>query len=104
MLGQVLAGPGDIARIAAAIAYNSMDLLQAPHTWSGIEMALWDLLGRARGVPAWKLLGHDRAWPKTPCASVLFGADAKEALTRAQGIRADGFRAAKFGWAPMAFC
>lgn len=101
VLGQVLDGPGDIARIAAAIAYNSMDLLQAPHTWSGIEMALWDLLGRARGVPAWKLLGYDRAWPKTPYASVLFGADAQETLTRAQGIRADGFRAAKFGWAPF---
>jgi L-alanine-DL-glutamate epimerase-like enolase superfamily enzyme len=101
VLGQRLDGPGDIARIAADVAYNSMDLLQAAHTWSGIEMALWDLLGRIRGEPAWKLLGHDRAWPKTPYASVLFGADPQETLARALAIRAKGFRAAKFGWAPF---
>lgn len=101
VLGQVLDQPADIARIAAAVAYNSMDLLQAAHTWSGIEMALWDLLGQVRGVPAWALLGYDRAWPKTPYASVLFGADPQETLIRAQGIRAQGFRAAKFGWAPF---
>ena len=45
VLGRALHGPNDIAAIAADVAYNSMDLLQAAHTWSGIEMALWDLLG-----------------------------------------------------------
>ena len=49
VLGQALDGPADIARIAALIEYDSMDLLQAAHTWSGIEMALWDLLGRKAG-------------------------------------------------------
>src|ERR1700730_1751456 len=37
VLGQTLDGPADIARIAAKIEYDSMDLLQAPHTWSGVE-------------------------------------------------------------------
>jgi L-alanine-DL-glutamate epimerase-like enolase superfamily enzyme len=78
-----------------------MDLLQASHTWSGIEMALWDILGKSRGLPAWRLLGHDRAYPKVPYASVLFGTTAQETLDRARAIRADGFRAAKFGWAPF---
>jgi L-alanine-DL-glutamate epimerase-like enolase superfamily enzyme len=87
--------------MAADVAYNSMDLLQAAHTWSGIEMALWDLLGKARGEPAWRLLGFGRAYPKVPYASVLFGATAEETLERARAIRADGFRAAKFGWAPF---
>src|SRR3546814_1012690 len=41
VLGQRIDAPADIARIAAAGAYNSMDLLPAPHTWSGIEIALW---------------------------------------------------------------
>jgi hypothetical protein len=36
VLGQTLDGPADIARIAARIDYDSMDLLQAPHTWSGV--------------------------------------------------------------------
>ena len=48
VLGATLDGPEDIKRMAATIAYNSMDLLQAAHTWSGIEMALWDVLGKAR--------------------------------------------------------
>lgn len=101
VLGETLGGPDDIRRIAATVAYNSMDLLQAPHTWSGIEMALWDVLGKARGVPAWKLLGYERAYPKVPYASVLFGATPQQTLERAKSIRANGFRAAKFGWAPF---
>ena len=58
VLGERLNGPDDIARMSASVAYNSMDLLQAAHTWSGVEMALWDLLGRQRGVPAYQLLGY----------------------------------------------
>ena len=101
VLGETLDGPDDIRRMAATLAYNSMDLLQAAHTWSGIEMALWDLLGHARGTPTWKLLGYDRAYPKTPYASVLFGTTPQETLDRAREMRGLGFRAAKFGWAPF---
>jgi L-alanine-DL-glutamate epimerase-like enolase superfamily enzyme len=101
VLGRALRRPDDIRGMAADVAYNSMDLLQAAHTWSGIEMALWDLLGKARGEPAWRLLGYDRVWPKLPYASVLFGTSPQETLERARRILADGFRAAKFGWAPF---
>lgn len=101
VLGQTLDSPEDIKRMAAVVAYNSMDLLQAAHTWSGIEMAMWDLLGHVRGVPTWKLLGYDKAYPKTPYASVLFGTTAQETLERAREMRGLGFKAAKFGWAPF---
>lgn len=101
VLGHVLGGVDDIRAMAAAVSYNSMDLLQAAHTWSGVEMALWDLLGKARGLPVWKLLGYEQAYPKMPYASVLFGATAQETLDRSRQIRRDGFRAAKFGWAPF---
>lgn len=101
VLGETLDGPADIRRMSATVAYNSMDLLQAAHTWSGIEMAMWDLLGRARGVPAWKLLGYDAAYPKIPYASVLFGSTPQATLERALEMRGRGFRAAKFGWAPF---
>lgn len=101
VLGETLDGPDDIRRMAANIAYNSMDLLQAAHTWSGIEMALWDLLGKVRGEPAWKLLGYKRAFPKLPYASVLFGTTPQQTLERAKAQAQLGFRAAKFGWAPF---
>ena len=101
VLGKPLHDPADIARMSAEVAYNSMDLLQAPHTWSGVEMALWDLLGRARAEPVWKMLGYRKSWPKTPYASVLFGDTPHETLARARDIRTKSFRAAKFGWGPI---
>ena len=64
-------------RMSATVAYNSMDLLQAAHTWSGIEMAMWDLLGRAaRAFRPTSFSAIRRPIPKLPYASVLFGDDA----------------------------
>jgi L-alanine-DL-glutamate epimerase-like enolase superfamily enzyme len=99
--GETVAGPADIARLAARVEYESMDLLQAAHTWSGVEVALWDLLGRARGEPVWRLLGYRRAERKLPYASVLFGDTPQETLERARASRRDGFAAGKFGWGPI---
>jgi L-alanine-DL-glutamate epimerase-like enolase superfamily enzyme len=101
VLGQTLDSPTDIARIAATVAYDSMDLLQAAHTFSGVEMAMWDLLGRVRQEPVWRLLGYTASHWKTPYASVLFGDTPPETLERARTARADGFRASKFGWGPI---
>jgi L-alanine-DL-glutamate epimerase-like enolase superfamily enzyme len=101
VIGQPLESPADIAKIASQIAWNSMDLLQAPHTWSGIEMALWDLLGKARSEPVWKLLGYSHCYPKLPYASQLFGDAADETLQRARAARNANFAAVKFGWGPI---
>jgi L-alanine-DL-glutamate epimerase-like enolase superfamily enzyme len=64
-------------------------------------MALWDLLGRVRGEPVWRLLGYKASHPKVPYASVLFGDTAQVTLERAKSSRSEGFRAAKFGWGPI---
>ena len=101
VLNQSIDTPADIARIAATIELDSMDLLQAAHTWSGIEMALWDLLGKARGEPVWKLLGYSRSEKKTPYASQLFGDTPQETLGLARNVRRDGFHATKLGWGPI---
>lgn len=101
VLGRSLNGPADIAAIAADVAYNSMDVLQAAHTFSGIEMALWDILGKSRGEPVWKLLGYTHSHAKTPYASLLFGNDAQQTLGRARDAMARGFTAVKFGWGPI---
>ena len=101
VLGKRLSEPADIGRLSAEVAYNSMDLLQAPHTFSGIEMALWDVLGKARGEPVWRMLGYSHSHPKTPYASVLFGDTPQETLARAKEMRSRNFIAAKFGWGPI---
>jgi L-alanine-DL-glutamate epimerase-like enolase superfamily enzyme len=76
-------------------------MLQADHALSGIDIAMWDALARARDVPVYELLGYPRATPKTPYASVLFGDTSQETLLKARGIRDEGYRAAKFGWGPF---
>ena len=101
VLGQSLDSPADIARIATQVEYDSMDLLQAAHTWSGVEMALWDLLGHARGEPVWRMLGYVRSHKKRPYASMLFGDTPADTLRQGQSARASGYGAAKFGWGPI---
>ncbi|WP_112324336.1 mandelate racemase/muconate lactonizing enzyme family protein [Oceanibium sediminis] len=101
VLGARVESRQDIAAISLRVAHDSMDLLQAAHTLSGIEMALWDLLGKARDEPVWQMLGYDRSETKIPYASLLFGDTADETRERAQKARSDGFRAMKFGWGPI---
>jgi L-alanine-DL-glutamate epimerase-like enolase superfamily enzyme len=101
VLGQRLESPEDIYRIASQVELDSMDLLQAPHTWSGVEIALWDLLGKARQQPVWKLLGYIESFPKLPYASQLFGDTPAQTYQRATAARQQNFRAVKFGWGPI---
>ncbi len=100
VVGQRLDEVGDIARIAADVRARSLDLLQAEHTLSGIEIAMWDLLGRRQERPVWHLLGYEQSFPKTPYASSLFGDDPQQTLEKAVNVRRLGYRAAKFGWGP----
>jgi L-alanine-DL-glutamate epimerase-like enolase superfamily enzyme len=101
VLGQNLETPEDISRIGALVAYDSMDLLQAQHTFSGIEMALWDVLGRKLDEPVWSLLGYKTSELKIPYASLLFGDTPQETLSRARNALSNGFTAFKFGWGPI---
>jgi L-alanine-DL-glutamate epimerase-like enolase superfamily enzyme len=101
VLGKKIEQASDIARIAAAIELECMDLLQAAHTFSGIEMALWDVLGRKRQAPVYELLGHARTYPKLPYASQLFGGTPEATRQGCKAARDNGFRAVKCGWGPF---
>jgi len=96
--GKNVDGIEDIYRISAAIHENSLDLLQADHTLSGIDIALWDLLGKKLQEPVYKLLGYKKAYPKLPYASQLFGDSPHETFYKAKQTAEAGFRAMKFGW------
>jgi L-alanine-DL-glutamate epimerase-like enolase superfamily enzyme len=98
VLGQRLDSVEDISRIGDLVRTESFDQLQAAHTLSGIDIAMWDLLGKRFEVPVYQLLGFPAALPKTPYASVLFGHTPQQTYERAAAISADGYRAVKFGW------
>ncbi len=100
VLGQTLDSVADIKRIGDLVRENSLDVLQTDHTLSGIDIAMWDLLGKRFDAPVYELLGIKKTFAKTPYASVLFGDTPAETLAKGQAARAGGYLAAKFGWGP----
>lgn len=99
--GKSLDSVADIAAISLSIKEHSLDLLQADHTSSGIDIALYDLLGKKTGEPVFSLLGYPTAFPKLPYASQLFGDTPEDSFAKAQAIRNKGYKAMKFGWGPF---
>lgn len=71
------------------------------HAMSGIDMALWDIKGKALGLPVWKLLGGGFHKKLRCYASSLFGATPAATHDLARRFRDQGFQAVKFGWDPM---
>src|SRR5579885_3322964 len=71
------------------------------HAMSGIDIALWDIKGKAIGQPIWKLLGGGFHKRIRPYASSLFGPTPRATGELARRFRDRGFSAVKFGWDPM---
>jgi D-galactarolactone cycloisomerase len=70
------------------------------HTISGIDIALWDILGKVTGQPVGRLLGGRYRERVLPYASLLM----QEPIPLAehlQAVKAQGFRAFKIGWGPF---
>jgi L-alanine-DL-glutamate epimerase-like enolase superfamily enzyme len=70
------------------------------HTISGIDIALWDILGKATGLPVGQLLGGVHRRKVKPYCSLLMEEPAamKDVLAE---YHAKGFRAFKIGWGPF---
>lgn len=70
------------------------------HTISGIDIALWDLLGQATGQPVGRLLGGRYRERVQPYASLLME-EPEPLADRLLQIKEQGFRAFKMGWGPF---
>ena len=70
------------------------------HTISGIDIALWDLLGKAVGQPVSRLLGGNYRDRIKPYASMLFEEPGLLREKLAEQLER-GFRAIKLGWRPF---
>lgn len=70
------------------------------HAISGIDIALWDILGKATGQPVGRLLGGRYRERVMPYASLLM--DEPNALCAAlAALKRQGYRAFKMGWGPF---
>ncbi|MFG0333164.1 MAG: mandelate racemase/muconate lactonizing enzyme family protein [Maioricimonas sp. JB049] len=70
------------------------------HAISGIDIALWDLMGKACNQPVSRLLGGDYRSTIRPYGSILF--DEPEPLRKTlEDVVTRGFRAIKLGWRPF---
>jgi L-lyxonate dehydratase len=70
---------------------------------SAVDIALWDLLGKAAGQPVFRLLGG-RTKPRIPVyASRLYSQPLDALAAEAEKYKKDGYRAMKmrFGWGPI---
>jgi L-alanine-DL-glutamate epimerase-like enolase superfamily enzyme len=73
----------------------------ALHAISAIDLALWDLTGKALGVPVSELLGGRRVDRLPVYASAVMPELPEEASALAAQAVADGYDAFKLGWGPL---
>ena len=68
---------------------------------SGINIALWDILGKVTGQSVSRLLGGRHREKMKPYASQLFSWPVDAMVERLQAAKERGFRAFKLGWRPF---
>lgn len=73
----------------------------AIHAMSGIEIALWDIVGKATGKPVHTLLGGARRERIPAYASTLMPDTPEEVRRVVTAQREAGFGAVKLGWGPL---
>jgi L-rhamnonate dehydratase len=73
------------------------------HVMSGIDMAIWDIMGKASGKPVHKLLGGSYTDKVKPYASALMPEKPEEVEKMVEKYAYAGFPAIKFGWGPLGY-
>ena len=73
----------------------------AIHAISGLDIALWDIKGKALGKPVCELLGTPVRDRVRAYASMLMPDTTAEVTTAVAALREQGFTAVKLGWGPL---
>jgi L-rhamnonate dehydratase len=73
----------------------------AMHAMSGVDMALWDIMGKASGKPVHKLLGGSYCSDVRAYASFLMPYSVQEVRDTVHRYVAEGFTAVKLGYGPL---
>tara|TARA_B100000029_G_scaffold505920_1_gene587596 strand:- start:90384 stop:91499 length:1116 start_codon:yes stop_codon:yes gene_type:complete len=71
------------------------------HAMAGVNLALWDIVGKYNQQPIYNLLGGAHTLKFRAYASILFGHTPEETRTIGQRLVDQGFTAVKFGWGPI---
>jgi L-alanine-DL-glutamate epimerase-like enolase superfamily enzyme len=73
----------------------------AIHAISGLDIALWDIKGKALGKPVHELLGETQRDRVRAYASMLMPDTVDEVTAAVTALRAQNFTAVKLGWGPL---
>jgi len=111
LIGEKLLEPNDILRLHEKVLKNGLDIDQIHHAYSGVDIALWDLLGKKLNKPVYQLLSSLNlnktteskitVYPKIAYGSSLFGDTPTLTKQIAEKLAKSGFKAVKFGWGQM---
>ncbi len=73
------------------------------HVMSGVDMALWDIMGKSTGKPVHKLLGGSYSDKVRPYASALMPDTPDEVKKLVEKHVSQGYTAVKLGWGPLGY-
>jgi L-rhamnonate dehydratase len=73
----------------------------AVHAISGLDIALWDIKGKALGKPVYELLGTPHRDRVRAYASMLMPDTTAEVAEAVTALREQNFTAVKLGWGPL---
>jgi len=96
--------PLDIARLWQKMYQSTLYIGRSGaviHAMAGIDLALWDIKGKALGQPVHKLIGGSFRNKLRTYASNMFQFSPEATADRARAAVDKGFSAVKFGWEPF---
>ncbi len=71
------------------------------HAISAVDLALWDIVGQATGMPVWRLLGGAYRKRVRVYASALSQPDSASTVAHVVDLAEQGFTAVKLGWGSL---